>query len=180
MFFSRIQLNPLATILVYIICECLRTWLWESGHDRGVDLWYYKDFISGRRGYGHWGSQKVWKDRGTASSPKHAVAPESNTMAPEAKTMTTLDFFSKTTPCMAVTVQRQISEGETTATVGHQSVTPTEMTLLLSIFRLWLQVRKKLPGRSLWFLKRPVFPLEMSGTLMDRVQLSNGRVWLLR
>uniref|UniRef100_A0A8C8U0Z9 Oviduct-specific glycoprotein n=1 Tax=Peromyscus maniculatus bairdii TaxID=230844 RepID=A0A8C8U0Z9_PERMB len=59
------------------------------------------------------------------TSPEaHVVALESSTMAPEAKTTTSLDLPSETTTEKTVTAQTQTTREETMATVGNQSVTP--------------------------------------------------------
>ncbi|XP_041504605.1 oviduct-specific glycoprotein-like [Microtus oregoni] len=59
----------------------------------------------------------------TMSPATHTVALGSNTMAPWANATTSLDLLSETITEMTVIVQTQIPGGETTATVGNQSVT---------------------------------------------------------
>nr|XP_021514454.1 oviduct-specific glycoprotein isoform X1 [Meriones unguiculatus] len=61
---------------------------------------------------------------GTASPTTHTVALESNTMAPGAKTMTSLDLFSETTTGITGTFQTETNRKDIMATVRHQSVTP--------------------------------------------------------
>ncbi|XP_051021892.1 oviduct-specific glycoprotein [Acomys russatus] len=102
----------------------------------------------------------------TASSATHTAALESITMAPGAKTITSLDLLSETiTTGMTGTVQTQTNGGETMATVGHQSVTPAGMDTTLVYLPTMTPSEKATSRKKAVVLQKvTVPPKEMSVT----------------